>query len=420
MNNHFLGIKNKAALAVMLGLLLFQPLVGQAQEETATSTEAATSTTAETSETNGTDTVPESGAAMIGSAQIAEERYERAIVEEVRVGSKTTDSGGEQVEIYTIRFLSGPLKDEMREIQSSVASNPYQLEPKQGDKVVVFMQQSPTNQEWDLYLEGFDRRAALIWLVVIFFLSLILLSGWQGVKVFLSIGISIALIGFVLIPLFLKGIHPVPTAIVLMGLMAFISTGLSTGWNKVSLITALGTMGGALIAYALATLFVDWANLSGINSTDEDRIFFRDNPNLNPRGLLFAGIIIAAAGAAEDVAVSIASGAREVKKANPNATFKDVFTSAMIVGKDHMAALANTLIFAYVGASLSTLLLYTQFDASWLKFINFDIVADEVIRALTGTIGITFTVPITAALAAWVVLRDKASGKRTTRNARLR
>lgn len=78
--------------------------------------------------------------------------------------------------------------------------------------------------------------------------------------------------------------------------------------------------------------------------------------------------------------------------------------SGMVVGKEHMGALANTLVFAYVGASLSSLLLYSQFDGSWLKFINFDSVTDEIIRSLAGTIGLVFTVPITALLAAWVMV----------------
>lgn len=396
--------------------ILVSPGIALAQDAatgTATTTEAAPAEEA--------PSAPEIAPEIFLPTEEFIETYERGLVEEVRVGSRPTDVGGEQVEIYRIRFLSGPIKGETRDVESSVATNPYELDAKSGDKVVVFMQKSPSDPDWQLYLEGFDRRAALIWLIVVFFLGLLFLSGWQGVKVFFSIVISIGLIGFVLIPLFLKGVHPVPTAIVLMGIMALISTGFSTGWNRVSLITALGTMGGALIAYAVATLFVDWANLTGVSSTDEDRIFFRNNPSLDPRGLLFAGIIIAAAGAAEDVTVSIASAAREVRKANPDAGFKDIFTSAMIVGKDHMAALSNTLIFAYVGASLSALLLYTQFGGSWLKFVNFDIVAEEIVRALTGTIGITFTVPITAALAAWVVLREKpARKKRVTRNAGLR
>jgi len=401
MKNHSLGLSHEIACFALTIMAVLSPYMAQAQttDTTTTTTETVTTTT------------PKVIAPSAGDTGDIQEVYERGLIEEVRTGAKSSDSGGEQVDVYRVKLLGGPIKGETRDIESSVATNPYQLNPHIGDKVVIFMQKSPGDQDWQLYLEGFDRRAALIWLVVIFFLSLVFLSGWQGMKVFISIAISIAVIGFVLIPLFLRGIPPVPTAIVIMGLMIFISTGLSTGWNKISIITALGTIGGALAAYGIATLFVDWAHLTGINSSEEDRMFFRDNPTLNPRGLLLAGIIIAAAGAAEDVAVSIASAAREVKKNNPHATYKEIFTSAMVVGKDHMAALSNTLIFAYVGASLSTLLLYTQFGGSWLKFINFDAVADEVIRALAGTIGIALTVPITAVLASWIIVKEKISPK---------
>lgn len=328
-------------------------------------------------------------------------QYERGLVESVITASQDVPSGGAQVQVYKVRLLSGPLEGQVRELRSDVGDNPYGLTPRQGDRVVIFMQPSGDGG-WLLFLESFDRRAALIWLSVLFVLTLVLLSGWQGLKTAFSIFISILLIGGVLIPLFIQGLHPVPIAILLSGVLTLLSTGLSTGWNRKSFVTAFGTMGGALVAYIVSLIFVDWAHLNGL-ATDEDRLFFQKNPNLDPRGLLFAGIIIAAAGVLEDVAVSITSGISEVRRMSPRATYRELFTSGMVVGKDHMSALANTLVFAYVGASLSSLLLYQQFGGSWLKFINFDSVADEVVRSLAGTIGLIFTVPITALLAAWAV-----------------
>jgi uncharacterized membrane protein len=214
------------------------------------------------------------------------------------------------------------------------------------------------------------------------------------------------LIGYLLIPLFLRGFNPVPVAIVLAGIFTLVSTGFSTGWNRKAWVTAIGTIGGSLVAYAIAWVFSDWAHLSGL-ATEEDRLFFSKNPLLNPQGLLFAGIIIAAAGVVEDVAVSIVSGIAEVRKANHRLSVRELFRAGMVIGNDHMAALANTLVYAYVGGSLSTLLLYKQFGESWLKFINFDSVVDEIIRSLSGTIGLIFTVPITAILAAWLFKRER-------------
>jgi uncharacterized membrane protein len=383
-------------------LLVALAIPGLAFAQTTSTSESASTTVPVTSETQGgTD----GGSAPINGPAAREGQYERGVVESVSVGSTSIPGGAEQAKLFRVRFLSGPLLNQIREIRSDVGSNPYNLDPHTGDKVVIFMQAGETG--WNLYLEGFDRRSALLWLIALFVLTLVLMSGWQGIKIALSIGISIAMIAYILIPLYLRGANAVPLAIVLSGLFTLISTGLTMGWNRKTVVVSIGTMGGAFVAYLISLIFVDATRLSGL-STEDDRTFFNKNPMLDPRGLLFAGIIIAAVGVLEDVAVSIASGVSEVRRANPKIGFKELFTAGMIIGRDHMGALANTLVFAYVGASLSTLLLYQQFGGSWLKFINFDSVTDEVVRSLAGTIGLVFTIPITALLAAWAILRAPA------------
>jgi len=327
------------------------------------------------------------------------------MVKEVKTTTQTNPNGGQQVRTYVIQYLSGPLKGKTADLSSDVSSNPYALDPRPGDKVLIFLQADPNGGEPHAFLESFDRRNAIYTLIALFVLTMVLLAGWQGLKVAASIFISVMLIGFVLIPSFLKGLNPVPIALILIALFSGISSVFAMGWNRKSLVTVIGTVGGTLTAYLIASIFADWAHLNGL-STEEDRLFFDKNPTLNPRGLLFAGIIIASMGIVEDVAVSIASGIMEVRQANPRLTFKELFRSGMIVGRDHMSALANTLIFAYVGASISTLLLYTQYGGSWGKFLNFDSVVDEIIRALAGTIGLVFTVPITALLGAWFALKS--------------
>jgi len=347
---------------------------------------------------------------LAANAGSREQSYERAMVEKVGLENQANVQGGQLIETYEVRFLSGPFKNQVKNISADVNSNPYGLKPTVGDKVVIFVQADFSTHTEHFFLEGFDRRMAVLWLVILFVLTLVLLSGWQGVKVAFSIGISIVLIGTVLIPLFLRGVNPVPVAIILGGVFVLISTGLSIGWNKRTYVTAIGTMGGALVAFIISWIFSSWMHLNGLSS-EEDRLFFGNNPNLNPRGILFAGIIIGSVGVVEDVAVSIVSGVSEVKRHKPNASFKELFSSGMTVGRDHMGALANTLVFAYVGGSLSSLLLYQQFKSSWLKFINFDTVVDEILRSLAGTIGLIFTVPITALLAAWALRHDKGLAK---------
>lgn len=367
---------------------------------TASSTDLNATNTAIQTDSGGTD-APGSDSIQVSHEGI----YEQAQVLDIASRAQEINGIGQQVEVYRLKFTSGQLKGQERDIVNEVGSNPYGLKLHKGDRVVVLMQNNPDGS-LSIYIEGFDRRMAIWGLIALFVFVMILLSGWQGFKVSLSILLSIFLIGWILIPAFLRGVNPVPIAILLMGALTFISTGMSTGWNRKSVITAIGTIGGSLMAFLIAWVFADWANLNGLASED-DRLFFDKNPLLNPRGLLFAGIIIASAGVVEDVAVSIASGVSEVKKAKPDASFRELFRSGMVIGNDHMAALANTLVFAYVGSSLSTLLLYQQFGSSWLKFINFDSVVDEIIRSLAGTIGLVFTVPITALLAAWVTKNEE-------------
>ncbi len=344
-------------------------------------------------------TTPVSGGVEGEGAQASDGSYERGMVEGVEVQSQSNGTGAQQVEVYQVRFLSGPLSGQLQKIQSDVGSNPAGLKPQKGDKVVVFIQSSPDGGT-NFYLQGYDRRAALFWLVVLFVLTLVVLAGWQGFKVAFSILLSVLLIAYVLIPAFLRGVNPIPLAILLGGVFTLLSSGLSIGWNRKTYVTAIGTMGGVLVAYIVSLIFADWAKLNGIAS-EEDHLFFDKNPGLNARGLLFAGIIIASVGVVEDVAVSIASGVSEVKRANQRMSFRELFQAGMAIGNDHMGALANTLVYAYVGSSLSILLLYKQFGGSWLKFMNFDSVVDEIIRSLAGTIGLIFTVPITALLSAW-------------------
>lgn len=334
--------------------------------------------------------------------------YESAIVLSAQNVSQQTADGAQQLKDYTVEFVSGPLKGKQRVLSSDVSTNPYGLIPVPGDKVIVFLQPDPQGGEPNAYLESYDRRGAIYWLIALFVGMMVLLAGRQGLKIAFSIFLSILLIAVVLIPSFLNGINPIPVTLFLVAVLAAVSSALSVGWNRKSVVTIIGTVGGVLVAYIVAHIFAGWAHLSGM-STEDDRLFFDNNPMLDARGLLFSGIAIAAMGVVMDVAVSIASGVMEVRQANTRLGFKDLFRSGMVVGRDHMGALANTLVFAYVGGSLSTLLLYTQYGGSWAKFLNFDSITDEIIRSLAGTIGLIFTVPITALLAAWFALRIKSA-----------
>ncbi|MBU0567875.1 YibE/F family protein [bacterium] len=113
-----------------------------------------------------------------------------------------------------------------------------------------------------------------------------------------------------------------------------------------------------------------------------------------------AGIIIGALGAVMDVAVSLASSGQEIKRANPEIDFLSLYRSLINIGRDLLGTMANTLILAYAGSSLSLILLiFAQGDIPYLKIINLDLIASEIIRGIAGSLGIFVTIPLTALIA---------------------
>jgi uncharacterized membrane protein len=72
----------------------------------------------------------------------------------------------------------------------------------------------------------------------------------------------------------------------------------------------------------------------------------------------------------------------------------------MNVGQDHIASLVNTLILVYTGGALPLLLLFTLDETrSFWAVINYEVVAEEVVRTLVGSIGLVLAVPVTTFLA---------------------
>ena len=61
---------------------------------------------------------------------------------------------------------------------------------------------------------------------------------------------------------------------------------------------------------------------------------------------------------------------------------------------------------AYTAAALPLLLIFTQSGLSLGEIITSETVAVEVVQTLVGSIGLVASVPITTALAAWVVTRQ--------------
>jgi len=322
------------------------------------------------------------------------------------------DLGGirQHYQILRVKLLEGDYKDiefEMDYGKRQVLSGYIKLEP--GDQVLVTMGALPGNV-LTVYFVDHVRIKPLLWLTVIFAAAILLISRWKGVRSLLSMGFSLwVIIGFI-IPQILSGEDPLRVSIMGSIILLGVTLYLTYGWNLKTHAAVLGMILALLITGLLAGLFVSYARLTG--SGDENALFLLQilNASINLRGLLLGGMIIGALGVLDDLVTTQASAVFELHNANPDLGYIDLFRSAMRIGQDHVAATVNTLVLAYAGASLPMLLLFALGRGNMGNLVNFEFVAEEIVRTLVGSLGLISAVPITTAISAYFVLHLSLEG----------
>lgn len=215
-----------------------------------------------------------------------------------------------------------------------------------------------------------------------------------------------------MLPLLLKGVSPIIAGILMAILSITVTLLLVSGINKKTVTAIFGTVSGVVIAGIIAYVFGKLSHLSGITMEDaESLMYIAEDTGLKITGLMFTGILVASLGAVMDVAMSISSSIFEMNIINQEVTFKELFKSAMNIGKDIIGTMTNTLILAFAGGSLSLLILIYSSSMPYNKLINLDVLGTEVIQGLAGSIGIVLAVPITALIGCYLCKASKSKEK---------
>jgi uncharacterized membrane protein len=176
------------------------------------------------------------------------------------------------------------------------------------------------------------------------------------------------------------------------------------GLHSQTTVAVLGTLLSLALIAVLAWLFVTAGKLTGL--ADEDAVFLSAaNGTINLQGLLLGGIVIGSLGVLDDMTVTQVSAVWELRRANPAYDARALYRSAERIGRDHIASTINTLVLAYAGASLPLLIFFTQSNLALGHILTSEVIAVEIVRTLVGSIGLIASVPITTALASWVVTR---------------
>lgn len=311
-------------------------------------------------------------------------------------------------QIVSVEVLEGKLKGCTVAVPNEITDNPvFNINVKPGTEVILSVVTTGGEvAKSEVNIADYHRAPALGWLLLVFLLAFVIFGGKKGVKSLVALLISVCLIAFVLLPLSLNGFNPLMVAIGICLASAVTTMYFVAGLSKKALAAILGTICGVIVAGVAAQLVIVYAPLTGLSS-EEAQILRGSVLVASPKfysGLLAAGMLIGALGVIMDVAVSIASAVSEVAKIG-HRTFAELYESGMNVGRDIMGTMTNTLILAYTGSALPLLLLISQIPST--KLVNLDLVATEVASAISGSLGLVLTIPLTAYFAA----RLMASGR---------
>lgn len=312
-------------------------------------------------------------------------------------------------DLIMVRITDGPFRGKEVQVEHFRSGHPaYDFEVKAGERVLL-LAELDGDRLGQVYIESPLRDHYLWYLAALFVVLLVLLGGRQGAKAVLSL-VIIVLVGVrLLMPLLLRGYSPILLSVTATALVSTLVLGIIGGPNRKTLIAIVGTTGGVMAAGALAALVGHGASLTGLSGEEAQMLLYIPQAvDFDFRGLLFAGIIISALGAVMDVGMSVASSMHEICRVSRPSP-RQLFISGMNVGRDIMGTMSNTLILAYAGGAIPLILLFMAYDTPFIRIINMDIIATEVVRALAGSVGLVLCVPITALAGALLMDRDTSA-----------
>jgi uncharacterized membrane protein len=281
-----------------------------------------------------------------------------------------------------------------------------------GDDVLVSVSDSPDAPDASFVAVSDRWRVpALAAIVGIFALAVTIVGGWRGIRSLIALVLSLAVLVRIVIPLLLAGWPPVPVAVVMAALVTAATLVLTEGIRR----TTLAALAGTGLALALTAVLAVAANaLAAFTQVQgQDAIVYLaavGRADLDAGGLLLAAVIFGALGVLDDVTISQAATVHELALADPASSRGSLFRRAMNVGRSHMAATVNTLVLAYVGASLPLLILFAAGRGDPLLVASGEEVAVEIVQAVVGSIGIVAAVPLTTWMATLLVRPASAAG----------
>lgn len=314
---------------------------------------------------------------------------------------KATGDGG-SCQKATVEVSGG--KDKGRtftELVTPDATRRYDV----GEKVVAaYAAKAPRALQYSVV--DADRNVPILVLAAVFAVVVVVVGRMRGVLALVGLAVSFAVLTLFILPAILDGSNPLLVAVVGGSAIMLTALYLCHGLSARTSVAVLGTLTSLLLIGLLGSLFIGWARLTG-DTDDTTGLVHGLYPHIEIRGLLLAGVLIGSLGVLDDVTVTQTSAVWELKEADPGANWRKLYGAAMRIGRDHIASVVNTLVLAYAGAALPLMLLFSIAHSSVSMVATSEVVAEEIVRTLVGSVGLVASVPVTTLLAALVVSADR-------------
>ena len=279
-----------------------------------------------------------------------------------------------------------------------------QREIQKGDKLFLY-----ENEEVDgsiaWYADELIRLDGIIVLVIIFIILILIFGRVQGINTIISLIFTCLAIFIVFIPSILSGQNIYISSIITCIYITSMTLLIVYGTNLKSLSAALGCLSGILIAGLLTAIMSNILNITGILNEESVYITYINDSTIDLRAIVFGSIIVGAIGAIMDVAMSLSSSLYELSINIENPKFSQILKSGFEIGRDIMGTMANTLILAYIGSSLSSVLLLCVYNNSLEYLLNKELIIVEVLQMLAGSIGIMMAIPFTTLISSILYTR---------------
>ncbi|MFF1614035.1 YibE/F family protein [Amycolatopsis sp. NPDC058278] len=323
---------------------------------------------------------------------------------QVQVGDQT-DPNAKPCLTVELTMTDGPASG--KPLRLTVPIEPSTPRFATGDAVVLAYNGGNAGDPASFQLVDFQRGTPLLVLAALFAVAVLVLGRWQGIAALVALGLSFVVIALFILPAILAGENPLVVAIAGAGAIMFIALYLTHGLSARTSAAVLGTLVSLALIGVLSAIFSAAASLTGLDDSTSTLIGSLGH-GIDARGLLLAGVVIGALGVLDDVTVTQTSAVWELRRANPDLTWRELYSSGLRIGRDHVGSAVNTLVMAYAGAALPVLLYSSISGVGLGALLGSEDIAQEIIRTLAGSVGIVAAVPVTTVLAALIASREPA------------